>query len=90
MIVIRLLHAILGALPGFTWWRNSFFALIKTLEVEGVGHTLAFSSWRRLAKRRHNSHPNGTPDVEKGEFPIEECFPETFAISSSGQRDHSF
>lgn len=65
IVIFKVLHAIFGALPGFAWWWKASLAQIKTLEVEGLRHTLG-ASWSRLAKRRHNSHHNGAPDVEKG------------------------
>ncbi len=69
MVVVKLLHVVSGAIPGFPWWWKTAVALMKTMKLEGLKVSLSLDTCSRLVRRRdrrHHGRNASSNDVEMG------------------------
>jgi hypothetical protein len=72
MVVMKLLHVISSALPGFPWWWKTIIAVAKTMKLEGMGDPLLLGACvRRVWHRDHRCPDRNTSDVDVEMGPVQ-------------------
>jgi len=71
MVVMKLLHVISSALPGFPWWWKTIVTVAKTMKLEGMRDLLWPGACMRLMGRRDRYPDRNTSNVDVEMGPVQ-------------------